>query len=73
MKQRSAGKPDIELGKRMSNDLAACGVVAAVEPDLGSVGDISVQRPWREPLHASGPFGMGQPMLERAVGQRNAE
>ena len=63
----------VELGKRMRDDLAAGGIVAAVEPDLGALAHIFVERALAEALEPRRPFGVRQSVLERAGGERIAE
>ena len=56
----------VELGERMGNGLAAGGVVTAIEPDLGPLPDISVERAVAQALKPRRPFGVGQPLLDGA-------
>ena len=63
----------VELGERMRDGLAAGGVVTAIEPDLGALADISVERAVAQALEPRRPFGMGQALLDGADRQGIAE
>ena len=56
----------VELGKRMGDGLAAGGIVAAIEPDLGALAHICVERAVAEALKPRRPFGVRQSLLDRA-------
>ena len=63
----------VELSERMGNGLTACCIVPAIEPNLGTLAHILVERAFAEALKSRRPFGMGQSMLNRLDGECIAE
>src|SRR4029077_21199016 len=63
----------VELSERMGNGLTACCIVPAIEPNLGPLAHILVERTFAEALKPRRPFGMGQSPLKRVDGERIAE